>query len=260
MSIWSKLKWWGKILQVISFVNQKGGVGKSALAASFALILSGQGHRVLLIDSDPQRSSTYSFGLLASKKNVTYVYLGESIVSQSVEVAPNLWVVPADRKLRNQGNAMENTIKRALVNLNHVYDYVIIDTPGTINNLMRNAVKAADIIVIPCTVDELSPEATADTILDIQQMEFTGKIGVVLNKWKPAKNESPNIWANVQTKKVMATPVSLSDSYQTVLGNMILGTHVPKLDSLERMIADRAKAPRGKAREVLENLIKEVLC
>lgn len=244
-------------MTTIAFVNQKGGVGKSALASSFALILAGQGHRVLMIDCDPQRSSTYSFDLLKSVVSVTYVFLGDPIARHVVPVAPNLWMVPADRKLRNQGNAMENTLVRALREVSNDYDYVIIDTPGTINNLMRNAVRAADTIVIPCTVDELSPEATADTILDISQMEFGGKIGIVLNKWRPLKNESPNVWANILTKELLATPVPDTDGL--TLGSFALKTHVPKMDSLERMIAERAKSPRGKAKEVLEALVREVI-
>lgn len=246
-------------MHCISFVNQKGGVGKSALAASFAWILAGQGKRTLLIDCDPQRSSTYSFDLLHSKVSVTFVFLGDRIADHTVAVAPNLWVVPADRKLRNQGNAMENTLVRALREVADSYDYVIIDTPGTINNLMRNAVRAADTIVIPCTVDELSPDATADTILDISQMEFGGKIGIVLNKWRPGKNESPNVWANVLTKELLDTVVEgLGEGEPVKLADFVLKTHVPKMDSLERMIAERAASPRGKAKEVLERLVAEV--
>ena len=58
---------------IISFVNQKGGVGKTTSAINTATMLSVAKHRVLLIDLDPQGSSTSGVGVLKSKaKNTSY--------------------------------------------------------------------------------------------------------------------------------------------------------------------------------------------
>ncbi len=145
--------------RTIAVVNQKGGVGKSTTTVNLGASLAMLGHRVLLVDIDPQGNTTSGLGV--DKRSVTRdVYallledsaLGE--VKLGTEVA-GLDIVPATTGLAGAEIELvpvlsrETRLKRALDPVRNDYDYIFIDCPPSLGLLTLNALTAADEVLIP---------------------------------------------------------------------------------------------------------------
>lgn len=105
--------------KVIGVLNQKGGAGKTTVATNLACWLHGEGRKVLLVDLDPQGSA--------------------SEWGETRETPDALPVVGMGAK-----------VARDLPRVSGGYDYVIIDGAPQINELAAPAVKASDVVLIPC--------------------------------------------------------------------------------------------------------------
>ena len=122
-------------MTVVSFVNQKGGVGKTTLAIHLAMALTNSG-RVLLVDADPQ---------------------GSALDWQARrETATEFPVVGLARPV----------LHREVAGLGKSYDWVVIDSPPRTNTLVRSAIAASDLALIPVQPSPLDIWAAQD-ILDI---------------------------------------------------------------------------------------------
>ena len=138
--------------KIISFSNQKGGVGKTTSAVNVAASLGVLGYKVLLIDLDPQGNATSGVGI--SKKNLKYsindVLLGEATAEEAMIETPynNLSIIPANIALAAaeynlyQESGAESIMKDALVNAKETFDYIIIDCPPSLSMLTVNAMVA----------------------------------------------------------------------------------------------------------------------
>lgn len=104
---------------IVSFLNQKGGVGKTTLALNVAAERARTGRRVLVIDADPQGSA---LDWAAAR-----------------DISPLVTVVGLPRP----------TIHREVGDLARGYDDVIIDGPPRVTDLARSAIAAADLVVVP---------------------------------------------------------------------------------------------------------------
>lgn len=112
----------------ISFVNQKGGVGKTTLAIHTAEALARKGNRVLLVDADPQGSS-----LDWSEKRAEQV-------EKDPQVEPCRFSVVG---------LPTRTIHTELPSLGQGYDVVIIDGPARYDDVSSSAMVASDLVLIP---------------------------------------------------------------------------------------------------------------
>lgn len=133
----------------ISVANFKGGVGKTTTAMSLAQGLSLKGHRVLLIDCDPQGSLTTLFGIMPDtevdeSQTILPVCLGqEASIEPAIQktywnnldlvcAAPLLFAaefgLPA-RQMREEGFEFWNALNIALDDVRERYDVIILDTP-----------------------------------------------------------------------------------------------------------------------------------
>jgi chromosome partitioning protein len=145
--------------------NRKGGSGKSASSVNVAAELAARGQRVLLIDLDTQSHCAVGLGLkLARDTPTVHGFLaGRYTLRQALQqsVWPGLHLIPAD-PLFDHGAAGEGELK-----LNHAllaeglgddYDTIVIDTPPSLDNLLLNALCAADRVLIPFLPHYLSGE------------------------------------------------------------------------------------------------------
>lgn len=153
----------------IAVANFKGGVTKTTTAVTLAQGLSLRGHKVLVIDVDPQGSMTTLFGLLpdvdvADEQTLLSLCYG-SEVSIDYAIKQTYWsgidIVPANLALysaefalpsrqKNEGsfefwNVLNNGIDNARTN----YDVIIIDTSPSLSYMTINALLAADGLIMP---------------------------------------------------------------------------------------------------------------
>jgi len=144
---------------IISIVNQKGGVGKTTTAVSLGAALAELHQRVLVVDMDPQGNATTGLGVdKAALGRSVYDCLSEStpVTEVAVDTAvPSLRVAPATVDLAGAevelvGElARETRLRVCLVGAAEEYDYVILDTPPSLGLLTVNCLTAARRVLIP---------------------------------------------------------------------------------------------------------------
>lgn len=155
----------------IAFALQKGGVGKSTTAEAIAGILGYRGMKVLLVDMDSQANVTFVSGAEVSK-TITDVFTGEASVKDAIYHCPRYDLLAADGYLANFEviEGIESTLlKNVLAAVEDDYDFILIDTPPALGNLLKNSLIASDYAVIPTDarpfaikgLDDLVPTLTA---------------------------------------------------------------------------------------------------
>ena len=165
--------------KVVSFVNLKGGVGKTALATNFAAHCAAIGKPTLLIDLDAQTNATFSFMDIAAwqaheNANGTVAdLLGAGQVASALpavrnfagvrlEVRPNLHLVPSTQRLfsidldMSGRTARETALKRAIGAQLGQYEVVVCDCPPNLSLATQNALAMSTHYVVPVTLDYLS--------------------------------------------------------------------------------------------------------
>ena len=144
---------------IISFVNQKGGVGKTTTSVNLAAYLATFGKKVLLVDTDPQGNATVAFGidrdgLTACLYNVLIEDASVASVIKTSGLA-NLDILPSTPCLAGAAVELvpqenrETKLKNALKDVREIYDHILIDCPPSLNLLTVNALTASDEVIIP---------------------------------------------------------------------------------------------------------------
>ena len=167
--------------KIISFSNQKGGVGKTTSAVNIAASLGILGYKVLLVDLDPQGNATSGVGI--SKRNlitsINDVLVGKATAKEAVvETAyENLSIIPAHISLAGaeynlyQGNGAERVMKNALDAIKDNYDYIIIDCPPSLSMLTVNAMVASDGVIIPMQCEFYALEGLSQLTVTINRIK-----------------------------------------------------------------------------------------
>ena len=142
----------------IAVINQKGGVGKTTTVTSLGAALAAKGHRVLLVDLDPQAHLTMCLGADGLDDQLTtYEVLteGASVESAMCEVRKNLHLVPGHIDLAAVEMELvsvvgrETILRDALSDVLPKFDFVLIDCPPSLSVLTINALAAVDEVLIP---------------------------------------------------------------------------------------------------------------
>ena len=145
--------------KIVSFSNQKGGVGKTTTCVNMAAYLASFGKKVLLVDIDPQGNATTGMGFSKSslKKSVYNVLIDDERVSDNIlkTEAENLDLLPSNIDLAGAEvelvykKSREKVLKNALEEVRGRYDYIMIDCPPSLGLLTINSLAAADSVIIP---------------------------------------------------------------------------------------------------------------
>jgi chromosome partitioning protein len=169
-------------MRVVAVVNRKGGVGKTTTADNLAACLAQKGHRVLLIDLDPQGGATVQIGLGKRSLDTTihHALLGDKTLPEvihhteieNVDIAPANMSLDGAKVEMDKKLSRETILKRLLKNTDG-YDYSIIDCEPGLTILTLNALVACDDVVIPLQAEYNSLEGTADlmqTLKDVAEI------------------------------------------------------------------------------------------
>lgn len=167
--------------KIISFANQKGGVGKTTSAVNVAASLGILGHKVLLIDLDPQGNATSGVGVSKKtlKKNVQDILVSGADVNEVIIETKfdNLSIVPANITLANaefqlfdEENA-QTELKKALSEVKDKYDYIIIDCPPSLGMLTVNALSASDGVIIPMQCEFYALEGLSQLMITVSRIK-----------------------------------------------------------------------------------------
>ncbi|MGL5977974.1 MAG: ParA family protein [Erysipelotrichaceae bacterium] len=182
--------------KIIAVSNQKGGVGKTTTSVNLAAGLGYLGHKVLLVDFDPQGNATQGVGAKISAKSPSvYNLLMEeetvndikiSLDAPKIDLCPaNIQLAGADLQMAKFESGKELLLKNKLEQVKDYYDFIIIDCPPSLGLLNTNALTAADSVIIPVQCEYYALEGVTQLLLTIRlvQQLFNPKLaieGVVL--------------------------------------------------------------------------------
>ena len=153
----------GAATRVIVLANQKGGVAKTTTTLNLGVALREMGHRVLLVDLDPQGNLTMSQGLNpdAIERSMFDVLVHKIPISEVIETREvDLAVASIDLAGAELAlSAMigrERSLEKTLAEVRASYDYVLVDTPPSLGLLTINAFVAATGVIVPVQCEYLS--------------------------------------------------------------------------------------------------------
>lgn len=146
--------------RIISVANQKGGVGKTATTTNLGASLFGMGHRVLVVDMDPQGNlSTSLHAEQQSETTIADALLDRKVPLPIVNVYQEgdaaLDLVPASVALATAEAALMNKLGREfrlrdqIATVADGYEFLFIDTPPSLGLLTINSLVAAQLVLIP---------------------------------------------------------------------------------------------------------------
>src|SRR5581483_5410999 len=145
--------------EVIVLANQKGGVAKTTTTLNLGVAFAEHGHKVLLVDLDPQGNLTMSQGLNPDTidKSMFDVLVHRLPIEQVIETR-EVDVAVSSIDLAGAGMALSSQIgrERALAPIKGRYDYILIDTPPSLGLLTINAFVVADGVIVPVQTEYLS--------------------------------------------------------------------------------------------------------
>ncbi len=167
--------------KVISIANQKGGVGKTTTSVNLGACLANIGHRVLLIDIDPQGNATSGVGIEKADVDQCIYNVLVDDVEAKVAVRPtgveNLYCIPATIQLAGAEIELVPTVsrevrlKRALEMVKNHYDYIIIDCPPSLGLLTLNALTASDSVMIPVQCEYYALEGLSQLLNTVRLVQ-----------------------------------------------------------------------------------------
>jgi len=157
--------------KVIAITNQKGGVGKTTTTVNLGVGLAKDGHRVLLIDADPQGSLTVSLGIkdpdsldesLATVMTASIEDMQLPPETGIIQHEEGVYLMPSNIELSGIETGLFNTMSREFVLRNYIntvkhnYDFILVDCMPSLGMMTINALVASDSVIIPSQPNFLS--------------------------------------------------------------------------------------------------------
>lgn len=185
---------------IITVANEKGGVGKTTTVVNLAAVFASMGKRVLVIDNDPQGNSTNLLGV--ERGDLGNRSLGQAmldkkpfddfLVQTNIQGVELLAGTPLLRRVITElgtGHWQDKLLKK-VIDTNRIddYDFVIIDTHGTVDCLLKSSLSVSHYYLIPLFPEPDSARGLFDlleTISDVREASNhrLSLLGILITKY-----------------------------------------------------------------------------
>lgn len=167
--------------KIISFANQKGGVGKTTSAINIAAAIGLKGKKTLLLDCDPQGNASSGVGIRRNRIGATTydILIGRARAEDAIIKTEykNLSVLPSSMSLAAAELELADLedrafrLKNALESVKNDYDYIFIDCPPSLGMLTINALTASDGVIVPMQCEYFSLEGLTQILSTVKQVK-----------------------------------------------------------------------------------------
>lgn len=164
--------------KVIAVCSQKGGVGKTTTSTALAQVLKMKGYKVLFIDTDPQGNATDTYRGKIDGVATLYDFMFEGEpANECIQKTDSGLLIASDPLLREAGKHLDGVsgayrLREKLEPIREDFDFIVIDTPPGLGELLTNALTAADEVIVPVTADRYGVQGLAqlyETIAEIKR-------------------------------------------------------------------------------------------
>lgn len=223
-------------METVALANQKGGVAKTTSTYNLAYLKALHGHKVLMVDLDPQASLTISCGMTPGKEKYSICNLmdgktdpfdcGYPVEASGLE---DLYLIPSDIELAATEQSLigrtarEKILKKQLDKFNGEFDYLFLDCPPQLGILTTNALVAATKVIIPTKAEYLSYRglrALKGTIQTVRE-EFNSNLvleGFIVTMFEKSINDQKDMLDLYQREApVLGIVKKSADAYRSVL-------------------------------------------
>ena len=245
-------------MNTLSFVNQKGGVGKSTVCFNVGAALSLCGFSVLQIDSDPQGDLSSMSGHETTEEDFSlYDVLHGTEARKAVQnIRKGFSIIPADDRLSfaelDLAEKKRTLLRDALKAFRRDYDFILIDCPPSLNVLTVNALAASDGVIIPVQTQYLP-------------LRGVSRLNETIEKTRETLNKKLEVYGVVLTffDRRQNLDNEVRDSLSRAFGEKVFKKVIPRSVKLAEAPSHGLSifeyAPRSRAAASFKELAAEVI-